>query len=314
MTQLGQSSVVAAVDVGGTLIKGTVLGPEGSTRLTKRWPTPRHESPAAVVEAALDAAEELLATAPETEAIGMVVPGLVDEDAGVAIYSENIGWHDIPFRSLLEKRTGLPVGFGHDVRAGGLAELTWGAARGAHDLLFMPIGTGISGAMYVQGSLVLNMYAGEIGHISIGSDEPCACGAVGCLEAVASGAAVAKRYNRASGERVDGSKEVLGRAHDGDQTARGIWQEALSALALALTTYISLLAPERIVIGGGVSHAGELLLGPLRERVHERLVWQQEPEIVAAALADDAGSLGAGLLARRALADDTAGGVSTDEQ
>lgn len=313
MTGHNQAAVIA-LDVGGTVIKGTVLGPETTIRLTKRWPTPRRESPAAVVDAALHAAEELLAHAPDIQAVGMVVPGLVDEDAGVAIYASNMKWRDVPFRSLLEKRTGLPVGFGHDVRAGGLAERTWGAARGVQDLLFMPIGTGISGAMYVQGVPVRNMRAGEIGHINIGSDEPCACGAVGCLEAVASGAAVAKRYNRTSGQRVDGSKDVLERAYNGDKTAQAVWQEALSALALALATYVALLAPERIVIGGGVSRAGDLLLAPLREHLRERLVRRQEPEILAAALADNAGCLGAGILARRALTDRLAGGDSTHEQ
>jgi glucokinase len=313
-TRRGAEAAVIALDVGGTEIKGLVLNSETEVRCALRWGTPRRHGPDAVVKATLDALEELLTMAEDSEAVGLVVPGLVDEVAGVALYSENIEWRDVPFRTLLEERSGLPVGFGHDVRSGGLAERVLGAARGVDDVLFMPIGTGISGAIYVGGHLVHNMYAGEIGHISVGAAEPCACGAVGCLEAVASGAAIARRYGRETGNRVEGSREVLDRLAAGDPVASALWDDAVQALARALATYISILAPERIVIGGGVSHAGERLLEPLRERLGELLVWQREPVIVAAALADEAGCLGAGLLARRALADRTASVIPIQER
>ncbi len=293
--------VVVALDVGGTQMKGAVVEPDTRLREVRRFDTPRASGPAAVVEQALAAVDELVAAAPDARAVGLVVPGVVDEHAGVAVYSENIEWHDVEFVRLVGERTGLPVGFGHDVRAGGLAERELGAARGSDDVLFVPIGTGIAGAMVVGGHLVLNPYAGEIGHVDAGFDDPCACGARGCLEAVASGASVARRYTRLTGEVVPGAREVLARAEAGDTAAASVWGDALEALARVLATYVSILAPERIVVGGGVSHAGEALLGPLRQRLRRRLVWQQEPEIVAAVLADEAGCLGAALLARRAL-------------
>jgi glucokinase len=196
------------------------------------------------------------------------------------------------------------VGFGHDVRAGGLAEHTLGSARGCDDVLFMPIGTGISGAMYVAGHLIENEYAGEIGHIDVGSGEACACGATGCLEAIASGASIAKRYNRATGGSAGGAKEVLELVVAGDHAATMVWDDAINALARALATYTSLLAPELVVIGGGLSGAGETLFEPLRHRLHELLVWQQAPRIVAAQLGENAACLGAGLLARQAIAHD----------
>jgi glucokinase len=167
-------------------------------------------------------------------------------------------------------------------------------------VLFLPIGTGIAGAMFVHGQLVHHPYAGEIGHVYAGFDEPCACGATGCLEAVASGAAICRRYERRSGSKVS-AQELIERAEAGDRAAAAVWGDALDALARVLTSYVSLLAPQRIVVGGGVSRAGERLLEPLRTRLRQRLVWQQEPELVAAVLGDEAGSLGAGLLARRAL-------------
>jgi glucokinase len=293
---------VVALDVGGTAMKGVVLDDQSRVLDFHRWSTPRSDGPDAVVAAALDAVDELLQHAGGSVAVGLVVPGLVDDRAGIALYSENIRWRDVPFRQLVSDRSGLPVGFGHDVRAGGLAERTMGAAQGCDDVLFMPIGTGISGAMYVAGRLIENKFAGEIGHIDVGSGEPCACGAQGCLEAVASGAAIAKRYNRATGGSAVGAEQVVKLMATGDQAAALVWDEAVDALARALATYASLLAPELVVIGGGLSGAGEVLLEPLRRRLKELLVWQQMPHIVAAHLGENAACLGAGLLARQAIA------------
>jgi len=292
---------VVALDVGGSAMKGAVLTGSGRVVAFHRWPTPRSDGPDAVVGAVMGAVDELLGYAEGAVAVGLVVPGLVDDLAGVALHSENIGWRDVPFRELVAERSGLPVGFGHDVRAGGLAERTLGAARGVDDVLFLPIGTGISGAMYVAGALIKNKYAGELGHIDVGSGELCACGARGCLETAASGASIAKRYNRATGGSAAGAHEVLTLMAAGDQAAAVVWDRALDALARALATYTSLLAPELIVIGGGLSGAGEVLLEPLRRRLRELLVWQQEPRIVAALLGENAACLGAGLLARQAI-------------
>lgn len=301
MNGAAQSANVVALDVGGTAMKGVVLDADDRVVSFYQWPTPRSEGPAAVVEAVLRAVDELLVHAGGGVAVGLVVPGLVDDRDGVALYSENIGWRDVPFRDRVVQRTGLPVGFGHDVRAGGLAERALGAARGVDDVLFLPIGTGIAGAMYVAGRLVDNKYGGEIGHIDVGSGEDCACGAHGCLEAIASGAAISMRYNRATGGSAAGAKEVLDRMAAGDPVAVAVWGEAVDALARALATYTSLLAPELVVVGGGLSGAGAALLDPLRARLRSLLVWQQEPRIVAARLAENAACLGAGLLARAAM-------------
>lgn len=290
---------VAALDVGGTSMKGVVVGADGRVSPQSRWPTPREQGPEAAVAAVLRAVDELLASAHDpVGAVGLVVPGLVDERRGVAVYSENIGWADVPFRDLVAARTHLPVAFGHDVRTGGAAEHRLGAARGVGDALVMPIGTGISGAMFVEGRQVGNAYAGEIGHIRVGGDEPCACGAAGCLETVASGPSIARRYHRATGTAVHGAAQVVEAMRRGDDAARRVWDEATTALADALTTYISLLAPELIVIGGGLSRAGATLLDPLRDGLRQRLVWQTMPRLALAELGDAASCAGAALLAR----------------
>ena len=305
MIETDWSGHVIALDVGGTAMKGAILNSDNSVKSFHRWPTPRQEGPDAVVNAVVAAIDELLERTKDARAVGIVVPGLVDDHTGVALFSENIGWRNVPFRQIVEDRTGLPVGFGHDVRAGGLAERVMGAAVGIGDVLFMPIGTGISGAMYIGGRMVENKYAGEIGHLDVGSGDLCACGAIGCLETVATGPSIARRYNALTGASVSGAKPVVDRMIDGDLIAASVWDEAVEALANALTSYVTLLSPELIIVGGGLSAAGDLLLAPLRVAVERRLVWQQPPRIVQAALGDNAACLGAAILAsesRRAAA------------
>ncbi|WP_284974122.1 ROK family protein [Arthrobacter sp. efr-133-TYG-104] len=292
--------LTVALDVGGTAMKGAVLS--GSEAISyHRWPTPREEGPDAVVKAVISAVDELLGHAPGARAIGLVVPGLVDDRTGTALFSENIGWRDVPFVKIVSEHTGLPVGFGHDVRAGGLAERELGAARGHDDVLFMPIGTGISGAMFVEGHAIANKYAGEIGHLDVGSGELCACGAIGCLETVSTGPSIARRYNRLTGANVQGAKPVVERMHAGDPVGLSVWAEATESIARALAAYVSLLAPGLIVIGGGLSSAGDTLLEPVATELRRILVWQQQPQLVTASLGDNAACLGAGILARQAL-------------
>jgi glucokinase len=292
---------VIALDVGGTAMKGAVLGEGNAVESFDQWPTPRHEGPEQVVCAVLAAVDELVERVPDARAIGLVVPGLVDDHSGVAVYSENIRWKDVAFRSLVAERTGLPVGFGHDVRAGGRAERKLGAGQGADEMLFMPIGTGISGAIFAGGHPLDNKYGGEIGHLDVGSGELCACGDIGCLETVATGPSIARRYNSLAGTELSGAKPVVERMVSGDPLAAQVWNDAVDGLALALKSYITLLAPELVVLGGGVSTAGALLLDPLRRSLHARLGWRPEPVLALAALGENAACLGAGLLARDVL-------------
>jgi glucokinase len=293
--------VLVAVDVGGTEIKGSVVsGVPRSSDPVRRWPTPQND-PQAAVRAVLHAIAALCDEAGEPTAVGLVVPGLVDDEHGTAVFSENVGWRDVPFRALVADQTGLPVGFGHDVRAAGLAERQLGAARDVDDVLFLPIGTGISGAVIVAGRLVSNPYAGEIGHIDVAGGEDCVCGAHGCLEAVASAAAIARRYTRATGTAASGAVDVLRARERGDAAAARVWDDAVAAIARALIIYASLLAPDIIVVGGGLSRAGAALFDPLREQLHRLVRLQREPRVVASALGADSARFGAAVLARRAL-------------
>jgi glucokinase len=300
------TDAVAALDVGGSTIKGAVVDAAGTVLARRRRPTPARGRPAEeVLAAVVAAADELTAAAPAGVAVrgvGVVVCGIVDERRGLAVQAENVGWRDLPVRSLVERAAGLPVGFGHDVRAGTLAEWRLGAGRGLEDLVFVPVGAGVSAGVIVQGRLVTGGgNAGEICHVDVGHGERCACGGRGCVEAVASAAAVARRYAAMTGQPVAGAGEVAQRMVAGDPAARQVWADATRALALALAWTAAVLAPQAIVLGGGLARSGDLLFEPVRQALAGHLGLVPPPRLVPAALGDEAGCLGAALLAWEAL-------------
>ncbi|MFI7522290.1 ROK family protein [Micromonospora globbae] len=304
---MGGGDVVVAVDVGGTGMKCALVGPDGTTVHTERHPTEAGRGPAAVVDTILDVADGLAAKARADGrtpvALGIAVPGIVDEARGVAVWSANVGFRDVPLRDLAVTRLGLPTAIGHDVRAGGLAEARLGAGRGAGHVLFVAIGTGIAAAHVVDGSASVGAHgaAGEIGHILVRPGGPrCGCGRPGCLEAVASASAVGRRYAELAGTPATAA-DVAERAAAGEPLAAQVWTETVEALADGLASGQALFDVATIVVGGGLAQAGERLLGPLRAALHERMTFHREPRLVAAALGDEAGCLGAALLALDAL-------------
>ena len=290
---------VIGIDAGGTHIKAGFL--HGAEILeSERFPTGREVSAYHAQEQVLHAVETMYKNFPSAEAIGLVVPGVVDTENQIARYSENIGWKDVHFGKMIHDLTGLPVGFGHDVRAGGLAEFTFGASKNHANSLFIAIGTGIAGAMIIDGQLLDDPYAGELGHLNIGSAFGCPCGAHGCLETIATGPSIARIYNERSGESVAGSLEVVKAAQGGNRIAQEVWDEAARALGAALMSYINILAPELIVLGGGVSQAGRTLIDPINSYLDTHITFQRKPEIRIAALGDSAGMIGAGIYASKA--------------
>ncbi|NOL44460.1 ROK family protein [Kribbella sandramycini] len=308
---------MVAVDLGGTRMKCGLVAADGAVVHRETRPTPREAGGRAVLDALLETVVELwqkaTADGHRVRAIGVVVPGIIDADNGTVV-AENLAWADLPVRDALVAAVGadVPIVLAHDVRGGGYAELRQGALTGTTNSLFLPLGTGIAAAMVVDGSLVSgDGYAGELGHtrfIHGDAAELCACGQWGCLETVASAAAIARRYAARTGRTVDGAREVLELLAAGDSDAAAVWEEALTVLVDALVLYTTLVAPTRIAIGGGLVGAGETLLQPLRDGVHARLTFQREPEIVAAVLGEEAGCLGAALMAwDRVTADEESG-------
>ncbi|MBC2907924.1 ROK family protein [Streptomyces cupreus] len=296
---------VIALDVGGTGMKAALVGADGALLHQARRPTGRERGPDAVVEGILGFAAELRAHGAEifgepAAAAGIAVPGIVDEAAGIAAYSANLGWRDVPLRELIRTELGIQAALGHDVRTGGLAEGRVGAGRGADRFLFVALGTGIAGAIGVDGRVEAGAhgFAGEIGHVVVRpGGTPCPCGQRGCLERLASAAAVSEAWATASGNPDADAADCAKAVASGDPNAVRVWQDAIDALADGLVTALTLLDPRTLIIGGGLAEAGETLFTPLRDAVRRRVTFQKLPEIVPAALGDTAGCLGAGLLA-----------------
>jgi glucokinase len=299
---------VVAVDVGGTNLKCAVVTGDGEALWTARHPTARDRGPDAVVGTVLDVVQELTGqarTAGSTpRAVGIVVPGLVDEEHGTALYSANIGWRNVPLREAAERQLGLPTVLGHDVRAGALAEARLGAGRGADHVLFVAIGTGIAAAYVVAGRVTTGAHglAGELGHLVVRPSGPvCGCGQRGCLEAVSGAAAIGRRYLALTGTPATAAA-VAHRAATGEPAARSVWGEAVEALADGLLGVIALLDPQLVVIGGGLSGAGSILFAPLTRALEARRSFHARPRLVPARLGDNAGCLGAAQLALDKLA------------
>ncbi|GAA4044257.1 ROK family protein [Streptomyces shaanxiensis] len=297
---------VIALDVGGTGMKAALAGAGGELLHQARRPTGRERGPDAVVEGILDFAAELRAYGEQhfgepAAAVGVAVPGIVDEEHGIAAYAANLGWRDVPLRQMLTERLGgTPAALGHDVRTGGLAEGRIGAGRGADRFLFIPLGTGIAGAIGIDGRVEAGAhgFAGEIGHIVVRPEgAPCPCGQRGCLERYASAAAVSEAWAAVCGDPEADAADCAKAVASGDPNAVRVWEEAVAALADGLVTALTLLDPRTLIIGGGLAEAGETLFTPLRDAVRRRVTFQKLPSIVPAALGDTAGCLGAGLLA-----------------
>lgn len=303
------SPYVIALDVGGTGMKAALIGPAPEHRplYEARRATPRDQGPDAVVESVLAFAAELRALGlerfgTEPAASGVALPGIVDAANGIAVYSANLGWRDVPLRTLLRERLGggHPVAVGHDVRTGGLAEGRIGAGRGVDRFLFVPLGTGIAGAIGIDGRVEPGAHgsAGEIGHVVIRPDGPeCPCGQRGCLETLSSAAAVGRAWARVCGDPEATAADAAKAVESGDPRAAAVWGDAIDALAAGLVTGLTLLDPRTLIIGGGLAEAGDTLFTPLRAAVRARVTFQRLPTIVPAALGDAAGCLGAGLLA-----------------
>jgi glucokinase len=259
---------------------------------------------------------EGIAARPDAEAIGLGIPSTIDRERGVAISSVNLPIVDVPIRDLVAERLGLPVFIDNDANCAALAEQRFGAAKGTSNALMLTIGTGIGGGVIVDGEVYRGTTgaAGELGHVVIDENGPkCQgnCPNHGCVEVLASGTALGKEGRLAAerhpesalgralaaGEEVDG-RLVTDAALDGDPAAVGALATIGRHLGVALSSLANIFAPDVIVIGGGVSRAGELLLGPARNEMASRALPPMNLTPVAGAqLGPDAGMIGAAVMA-----------------
>jgi len=287
------------VDIGGTNTKIVVLD-DDSWSISDRVsiPTDRSDAAAAVKRAA-EVAAEWVEHYPEIEGVGVTIPGHFDAETGRATVVPNIpgNWFDLPVRDRISDYAKRPADLINDARAFGLAESRLGAARDAENVVALVLGTGVGGAVILGGQLYHGRggAAGEIGHMVLKADgPPCGCGNHGCLEALTRSDLLAEAAGAAS------VAEAVSMANAGGERARSAIDEAARWIGLGLANVTTLLAPDVIVIGGGIAQAGELLFRPLREELALRspLVLADTYQVLAASLGTDAGAMGAAIMIR----------------
>jgi glucokinase len=306
---------VIGVDLGGSKLAAGVVDSDLRVHHRAFRPAPTN----GVLEELEKVARELIeASETPVSAVGMGIPSLMDRAAGVARWTNHLDLAGVAVADLMADRLGLPVRVDNDGNVAMLAELHAGAAQGASHAVMLTLGTGIAGAIVVDGRLVRGARgaAGELGHIVVDLDgPPCPgnCPSRGCLEAVASGTALAVAGDHAViNDRDSGlaKAEATGRtitgalvtelAHDGDPAALSAVESIGRKLGIGLASIANALDPEVIVIGGGVIACGELLLGPAREEFAKRALppIAESVRIVPSRFGAESGMLGAAILAR----------------
>jgi glucokinase len=310
------------VDMGGTkLLAGAVDSGLSVHRRAQRSVSGLDQS--ALLDVVVDAVQNIREAVGEVDAVGFGIPCLIDQRTGRAVLAVNLALSDIPFADVMAERLGLPVFVDNDANTAVLAEHKAGAARGCSDVVMLTIGTGIGGGL-ILGGVPYRGWVGagaELGHMVIDMDGPrCQgnCPNRGCVEALASGTALAREASRIAQERprsalaraVADGRELAGPlvtelAHDGDEAAIDAIELIGMRLGVAIASLVNIFNPEVVVIGGGVIAAGELLLHPARAEMRRRALppSREEVRIVAAHFGIEAGMIGSAALAFDGLRD-----------
>ena len=325
---------VVGVDVGGTKIAAALVSADGGLLgPVAEAPTPAREGAQAVLDAIASSVTTLIDTgAPAARrvrlapvAVGIGSAGVIDSDRGVVVSATDAiaDWPGTDIASAVAGRLlaagtapqGVPVHVDNDVNAYAAGEAWIGAGAGAAGVLMVAVGTGVGGAVVLDGRVHhgARFLAGEMGHMPSGpaGAEPCTCGRTGHLEAVAAGPQIARRYREATGAGVTGAQEVERLANAGDAVARRVYREAAVALGEAIAAVVTVLDPERVIVSGGLARSGEVWWGPLRETVRAEVLdlVAADLEIVPAALGTTAPIVGAAHQARLRLATRLAAGA-----
>ncbi|MEO8850187.1 MAG: ROK family glucokinase [Allobranchiibius sp.] len=321
--------VAIGIDIGGTKVSGGLVGVDGSVIARARRDTPhRSTAPRVVENVMVEVIQELLAGAhgQTPVAVGVGAAGFVTSDRSTVAFAPHLSWRQEPLRRALTDRVSLPVFIDNDANAACWAESRFGAARNRANVVMVNLGTGIGGAILAGGKIQRGEFgiAGEFGHLQMVPDgHRCECGNRGCWEQYASGNALVREARsmivagsplaadlatRAGADPAGLTGPMITQAaHDGDATAAELLAEIGTWLGVGLANLANAFDPGLFVIGGGVSAAGELLLGPAREMFGRSLTgrgYRPQAEIVQANLGNEAGLIGAADLARRGDLDD----------
>lgn len=314
-----------AIDLGGTNIKGALVDPEGGLHELLNVPTGADLSPPAVIDRLTEVVQTLQAKIGNASFVGVGIgcPGGVYPDTHIISQSPNFpGWYDVDLCTPLHQRTGLPVALDNDANVAGLAEFTYGAGREVDSMVLATLGTGIGGAVILNGRIWRGKWgmAGEIGHVIVEPEgHPCGCGSYGCVEQYASGTALVRLAREAlargaGGEKLlalaDGHAERLTpkmlheAATAGDALARDVFLHAARYLGMMFASVLNVLNVPLFVVGGGVGAGFDLMAETTREEVRRRSyrIPGENVRIERATLGNDAGVIGAGRLALDELA------------
>jgi glucokinase len=306
------NALALAVDLGGTWLRLALVRPDGTILAKVRLATPDAGRPASVIAAIAGQRRAWTGTQPVI-GVGAAVPGPVDAGSGLVFSPPNVvGWGTYPLAAELEAELSLPVWLNNDANLAALGEARFGAGRGPDPLVYLTISTGVGGGIVLGNRVYVGAHglAGELGHVIVQPGGPaCRAGHAGCLEALASGTAVARRATEALavapatttiGQYVaPGAKptaaDVARAAEAGDALARALFADAGTALGLAIGGVLNTLDPARVVLGGGLAGSWKLWAPAMHEAVTSVVMAQaaRAIQIVPAALGDDAGLLGA---------------------
>ena len=303
------------IDLGGTNIAVGVVNDRYEIVVRRSVPTGAERPAEEVIRDMGDAVEEALRqaelTAVDCASMGVGSPGACDPQTGVVKRAYNLNWFDVPVCRMLHQRFGIPVRLGNDANCAALAEVVAGAAVGCQDMVLITLGTGVGSGIISRGKILSGLRggAGEAGHMLLVLDgEPCTCGRRGCWEAYSSATALIRQARQAAAEHPEsllaGAEEITGKtvfdaADRGDETANAVVDRFCDYLGAGVTNIVNALAPEVILIGGGISRQGERLLAPVRRYVEKNCFGGKDgaiPIIAAARLGNDAGIIGAAAL------------------
>jgi glucokinase len=317
------SGFAIGIDIGGTKVAGGVVDADGTVVARARRDTPhRSTSPTVVENTIVDVVSELIDTCgDDVVAVGIGAAGFVAADRATVVFAPHLSWRDEPLEANLQRRVPVPISVDNDANAAAWAEWRFGAAQGESHVVMVNLGTGIGGAIVMDGQIMRGRYgiAGEFGHMQVvPGGQRCECGNKGCWEQYASGNALVREARSMMTANSPMATDLLAlaegdpssltgpmiteAARDGDPTATELLGEIGQWLGVGIANLAAAFDPGIFVIGGGVSAAGDLLLEPARTTFRRHLTgrgYRPEARIVAAALGNEAGLIGAADLARR---------------
>jgi glucokinase len=288
------------IDLGGTELRVAVVAADGAILAHARTATAAMDGPEAVIGQMADLVGQIVG-GHAIGGVGIGSPGPLDAAAGVVVHAPTLrGWNEVPLAKLASERLGLPVRIDNDANVAALAEWRFGAGRGLRHIVYVTVSTGIGGGVIIDGRLLhgRGSLAGELGHMAI-TEAPiaCACGGLGCWEALASGTALGQRATAMGGLGRVTARDVARLAEAGNAIAQRLLAEEAGYLGIGFTNLLHLYAPEMIVVGGGVSDCLPAMQDEITQTIRRRAMpAYRDVPVVAAALGQQAGVIGAALL------------------